>query len=76
MVDVGIKGFSRMKYDCSLDSNVFFMGVASISESLWGVATQIYPKGCAPRTPTPSPLTGPSPTTRLRHWLNDDSLSV
>ena len=29
-----IKGISRMKFDCSLDSNVFFMGVASISESL------------------------------------------
>ena len=34
MVDVGMKGISRMKFDCSLDSNVFFMGVASISESL------------------------------------------
>ena len=34
MVDVGIKGISRMKFDCRLDSNVFFMGVASISESL------------------------------------------
>ena len=30
MVDVGIKGISRMKFDCSLDSNVFFMEVASI----------------------------------------------
>ena len=66
MVDVGIKGISRMKFDCSLDSNVFFMGVASISESLQGVAMTIFPRGYATRTPTPSPLTGPSPTTRLR----------
>ena len=34
MVDVGIKGILRMKFHCRLDSNVFFMGVASISESL------------------------------------------
>ena len=34
VVDVLVKGISIMKFDCSLDSNVFFMGVAFISESL------------------------------------------
>ena len=37
MVDVGMKGISRTKFDCSLDSNVFFMCFASIFECLLGV---------------------------------------
>ena len=34
MVDVEVKGISRIRFDCSLYANIFFMGVAFISESL------------------------------------------
>ena len=75
MLDVGVKGILRMKFDYSLDSKAFFMAVAFISESLKGPAMQNFPRGYAPRTLTLSPLTWPSPTTRLHHWLNDNSQS-
>ena len=34
MVDVEVKGISRMKFDCSLDSNVFYGCCLHFRESL------------------------------------------
>ena len=75
MVDVGVKGISRMKFDCSPDGNEFLWVLPPFLRVFRALQRKIS-MSYAPRPPTLSPLTAPSSTTRLRRWLSGDSRSV